>query len=433
MSVCTFRGKRAGFTLIELLVVIAIIAVLIGLLLPAVQKVREAAARIKCANQLKQMGLAMHTYHDANKQFPPGIITDPTNSNDQRDDLIYGLGTGFSFMLPYVEDENVQQLFSDKKNFNWTNKNYIQNNSGQSVVELQLKLMFCPSNRTDGFLDLTEFQKTTVWKAFFPGAWIPNDPGGVDYLLCKGSNAGLAFTKQPPVLGAFGVDSKTTIGSITDGTSNSFLIGEGAGGNPKWKLRAQYGPNQTADQNRPPYNQAALDNHGNPILIDQAWGVGAIMDYGAASFPDKDNSYDQKGWHYLFGSVFGVTAQRDGFHDGAPFDEPMNPKSGLVVTSLDCNAPNNPPGTWVDPGTAGGVTGLGGLVPQTNTNQPQYGDNHDAGPLNVDTVSGFRSMHLGGCNFVFCDGSVHFIDDDIAPEVYRALSTINGGEPVGEF
>src|SRR5262245_60291926 len=113
------RRRRGGFTLIELLVVIAIISVLISLLLPAVQKVRAAAARVQCQNNLKQIGLALHNYEGVNKVFPPAYVT----ADPRADGTAYGISygdqyrngpSGFAwgvFLLPYIEQDNLYRQF----------------------------------------------------------------------------------------------------------------------------------------------------------------------------------------------------------------------------------------------------------------------------------------------------------------------------------
>ena len=120
---------RHAFTLIELLVVIAIIAVLIGLLLPAVQKVREAANRMQCQNNLKQLGLALHSFHDANGAFPRGRTIPNAQSFSAQ-----------SRLLPYLEQENAAKLVNYTVNYNDP-----PNLAASAIV---IKSFICPSDST---------------------------------------------------------------------------------------------------------------------------------------------------------------------------------------------------------------------------------------------------------------------------------------------
>jgi prepilin-type N-terminal cleavage/methylation domain-containing protein/prepilin-type processing-associated H-X9-DG protein len=198
------RRSAAAFTLIELLVVIAIIAILIGLLLPAVQKVREAASRMTCSNNLKQMGLALHAHHDSTGKLPPGGSTFNGTA-----------GHGFVlFILPYVEQGS---LFGQYRTYETYNSSTNQVNKANAP-----KLYHCPSQPT-----VTGSGADAGWAvSHYVGVMGPhgtNPLTGQPYGWVSNSAAGGYATEGLLVAGS---TNALRFGDCTDGLSNTLLVGE---------------------------------------------------------------------------------------------------------------------------------------------------------------------------------------------------------------
>jgi prepilin-type N-terminal cleavage/methylation domain-containing protein/prepilin-type processing-associated H-X9-DG protein len=296
---------RHGFTLIELLVVIAIIAVLIGLLVPAVQKVREAGNRMSCSSNLKQIGLALHQFHDAHGAFPPGTVSG--NATYWLGGAAPGTTHGaWPFLLPYLEQQNLAARYHF--DVGWPDP------ANEATRMVQLKVLQCPSaepDRLGGGLSTTPAQGACTDY----GPTLEVSPGLVSLELIE------------PVGNYQGVldrDRLTRLAEITDGTSNTTLVSECAGRPQRWQ-GGRYVPNLYS---------------------------------GGGAWVSGPNRIDLEG------------ARPDGSGRGGP-------------CAINC--------------------------------------------INQQEV---YSFHPGGANFVFADGSVRFLRQDIPIGVLAALITRAGGEVV---
>ncbi|HZU37089.1 MAG TPA: DUF1559 domain-containing protein [Gemmataceae bacterium] len=379
MRYCVAR-PRAAFTLVELLVVIAIIGVLVSILLPAVQKVREAANRTQCANNLKQIGLALHGYHDAKRAFPQNKR--PSSAKDTTVRLRW-----FTQVLPYLEQTPLWNDYDTTTNWDSTGASgftlangtfWTDYSAGQPpangvgnlpVTNVALKIAQCPSAPNPSRLDVNPAGGVGSPSNGSTG-WNPstNPPivGVTDYAGIYGvhpvfsSAIGISIANPWGVItnanSKVGETTKVTMTDITDGTSNTMVVAESA---------------------------------GRPYLFNNG-GVQQGLDLTA-------NVVDGGGWCRPASEIWLI-----GFADKAG-TIPGGQYAVNYANGINCG--DGTPGSAVYP------TGIPA-----------------GGALGTDGSGQIFGFHGSGANTLFADGSVHLIDQDISPGVLAALVTRANGD-----
>jgi len=375
--------SRSAFTLIELLVVIAIIAVLIALLLPAVQMAREAARRTQCRNNLKQIGLALHNYHDVYNCFPPGRMH-PQSAPGNWD----GRASAFTFILPYLEQGT---LFNTG---NFTIPNLFLTHSSTSCLQ-QLEVYMCPSDSAE---------KGGWVQALVQLGAIPGMPPGLDFMdLSYRINYGGTSSCQSRVNAGGGINSTflnnpnavcnvelngafsdhTTFGAseFVDGLSNTAMAAERAIG----------------DNNAPVLTQGPFDIRTDIIL---ATGVTTTMTT-AQQFQicTALGNLTQAQLSSLSFSGLGRDTWYESTYMGTHYNHVLAPNS----KTPDC---------------------CGGTSPVETSGFRFCRDNRVRG------IVSSRSYHPGTVNVLMADGQVRSVADSVDLTIWRAVGTRNGQEKI---
>jgi prepilin-type N-terminal cleavage/methylation domain-containing protein/prepilin-type processing-associated H-X9-DG protein len=377
-------ARRDGFTLIELLVVIAIIAVLISLLLPAVQSAREAARRIQCTNNLKQIGLAFMNYESANSAFSPTTILVPSpnvvGSFKQKDGGFESSWSAFARSAPFIE----QAAFFNAVNFDYT----YSDGTNTTATFTPLSFLYCPSDPGNHFDDasLGGTGDATTSYGTCDGDW---------YVWSV--NWGPPNSVGPMNRSLFGPNYSRKISNITDGTSNTLMASEGYIGHAQMRSCGSTAGSSPSD---PVTGTYTFTNIPAPGMASTA-----ALSYQVGNCPGSVGKIKQ-------GGPIGHTRWCNGGVYYSGFTTAMPPNQGVSAVSQ----------AYLSKG-----------VPATNfgKNQPMdwdWIDENDGGPTYMSLAA--SSMHPGGVNALFADGSVRFVKNTISPVTWTALGTIAGGEVV---